>query len=399
MKARDSGHPKTVRERTDAVGSEGAAANTLSAGRPGLRAVLYLVFALSGLTGLVYEATWTRYLQLFLGHAAYAQVLVLSLFMGGMAAGALFASRLSRKGNAPLIAFEFDTSRTASGVFRHGSARISKTGTVVHHADGRTATINLIKLSSGGLSITTNGKSDAAIDMKRALGNRNAAIGSDEFTMTMIGVLPLAHAPGARTAAVIGHGSGLTTHVVLGSPTIERVDAIEIEPEMIRAARAFLPRVSRAYYDPRVRFIIEDARAFFARAPQKYDVIISEPSNPWVSGVASLFTPEFYRQAKRALAPDGLFVQWFHLYEIDRPLIASIVRGIGSVFPEYVLYAANDTDVVLVASASTNLPPLTDEVFAWPHMRAELEYLDLSSPAQLRLFRIASRKAYAPLLH
>ena len=75
------------------------------AGSPAIRRILYLVFALSGLTGLVYEATWTRYLQLFLGHAAYAQVLVLSLFMGGMAAGALVASRLSRTGISPLIAY------------------------------------------------------------------------------------------------------------------------------------------------------------------------------------------------------------------------------------------------------------------------------------------------------
>ena len=75
--------------------------------------------------------------------------------------------------------------------------------------------------------------------------------------------------------AVIGHGSGLTTHVLLGSPNIERLDAIEIEPAMIDAARAFEPRVARAYSDPRVRYRIEDARAFFARAPRRYDVIVS----------------------------------------------------------------------------------------------------------------------------
>jgi spermidine synthase len=297
------------------------------------------------------------------------------------------------------FAFEFDVTRMAAGVFRHGSARLSKMWTVVHHADGRTATVNLVKQSAGGnLSITTNGKADAAINIKRALGNHNATPGSDEYTMTLLAVLPLAHAPGTRKVAIIGHGSGLTTHVVLGSPSVERVDEIEIEPEMIRAARAFLPRVARTYYDPRVRFIIEDARSFFARAAPQYDVIISEPSNPWVSGVASLYTPEFYRQARRALAPGGLFVQWFHLYEIDRPQVTSIVRGIGMVFPEYVLYAANDTDLILVATASAKVPPLTDEVFVWPNMRAELEYLDIRTPAQLRLFRIASRKAYAPLL-
>ena len=173
---------------------------------------------------------------------------------------------------------------------------------------------------------------------------------------------------------------------------------VEIEPEMIRGARLFLPRVARAYEDPRARYFIEDARAFFARSAKRYDIIVSEPSNPWVSGVASLFTPEFYRQASRALAPNGLFVQWFHLYEIDRPLVGSIVRGIGAVFSDYVLYAANDTDIVLVATASGSVPPVSTALFAWPAMRAELEYLDIRAPADLALFRVASRRAYAPLL-
>src|SRR6185369_17258084 len=85
--------------------SPGFAPVAAGGGDPVVRSFLYLVFALSGLTGLVYEATWTRYLQLFLGHAAYAQVLVISLFMGGMAAGALLASRLSRMHIAPLSAY------------------------------------------------------------------------------------------------------------------------------------------------------------------------------------------------------------------------------------------------------------------------------------------------------
>ena len=297
-----------------------------------------------------------------------------------------------------LFAFEFDATRTASGVFRYGKARIADTSKVIFHADGRTATVDLVSQSDGAVSITTNGKSDAAINMLRARGDLKVAPTSDEYTMTLLGTLPLAHAPKARTAAVIGHGTGLTTHVILGAPAIERVDVIEIEPEMIRASREFRPRVARAYDDPRARYFIEDARAFFARASRRYDFIVSEPSNPWVSGVASLFTPEFYRQAKRALVADGLFVQWFHLYEMDRPLVQSIVSGIGAVFSDYVFYAGNDDDVILVASASGKLPPLTDAPFAWPALRAELEYLDIRSPAQLKLFRIASRRAYAPLL-
>ncbi|HET7031947.1 MAG TPA: hypothetical protein VFJ48_02400, partial [Casimicrobiaceae bacterium] len=297
-----------------------------------------------------------------------------------------------------LTLFDFDPTRMASGVFRHGRAQIREGSEVTFHADGRTASVDVIVDVLGGTSIATNGKVDASINMNRARGDRDAPAAPDEYTMTAAAALPLAYAPEARRAAIIGHGSGLTTHVLLASPLVEQVDVIEIEPEMIRGAREFLPRVQRAYNDPRARYFVEDARAFFARAAKRYDVIISEPSNPWVSGVASLFTPEYYRQAKRALSPNGLFVQWFQIYETDQALVASIVRAIGTVFPDYVLYSATSTNVVLVATPAGPLPTPSDALFAWPEMRAELDYLGIRTPRDLTLFRIGSRRTYAPLL-
>ena len=296
---------------------------------------------------------------------------------------------------AALFAFEFDQTTLASGVFRTGHARLPQTSSLISYADGRTASVSVIRQGTGNVAIATNGKTDAAINMERGRLHRQ---GPDEYTMTLLGALPLAYRPQARRAAVIGHGSGLTAHVMLGSPAIERLDIIEIEPEMIRAARSFLPRVARAYDDPRARFQIDDARAWFARSVEPYDVIVSEPSNPWVSGVASLFTVEFYRHAKRALAPGGLFVQWFHLYETDRTLVRSIIGAVAAVFPDYVIYASNDTDVVLVAASEGALPPITDAIFRWPAMKSELDQLEIETPEQLRLLQIANRRAYGPLL-
>ena len=102
MKTPIADRPSPWRKRAAPAAAEGGADSDANRAT---RRVLYLVFTLSGLTGLVYEATWTRYLQLFLGHAAYAQVLVLSLYMGGMAAGALLASRLARGRIAPLVGY------------------------------------------------------------------------------------------------------------------------------------------------------------------------------------------------------------------------------------------------------------------------------------------------------
>src|SRR5437868_1862340 len=102
MKTQPKPRPKHARIQRGTANASVAATDSAETGSPALRRILYCVFALSGLTGLVYEATWTRYLQLFLGHAAYAQVLVLSLYMGGMAIGALLTSRLSATRMKPL---------------------------------------------------------------------------------------------------------------------------------------------------------------------------------------------------------------------------------------------------------------------------------------------------------
>ena len=296
---------------------------------------------------------------------------------------------------AAMILPDFDRTRTLSGVFRTGRAQLPESWSVLSYRDGRTASISTFRLPNGNLAIATNGKIDASINMERGqLYTRSP----DEYTMTLLGALPLAYKPAARRAAVIGHGSGLTAHVMLGSPAIEHVDIIEIEPEMIRAARQFLPRVSRVYNDPRSHFQLEDARAYFARSREPYDVIVSEPSNPWVSGVASLFTVEFYQHAKRALKPDGLFVQWFHLYETNRPLVQSIVGAIGNVFSDYVIYAANDTDAVLIATSAASFPAIGNQIFEWPDLRAELTRLDVRTAEQLRLLRVANRRAYGPWL-
>ncbi|MDH5247348.1 MAG: fused MFS/spermidine synthase, partial [Betaproteobacteria bacterium] len=177
--------------------------------------------------------------------------------------------------------------RMASGVYRSGHAKIEADREIVYHRDGKTASITMVR-APGVHIISTNGKPDASI------GHDAAKPTPDEVTMVMTGLVPLAYKPGARTAAVIGFGSGLTTATLLGSPNLQRVDTIEIEPRMVEGARLFGAIVEPAFTDPRSRIVIDDAKSYFARSHLRYDLIVSEPSNPWVSGVASLFTQEFY---------------------------------------------------------------------------------------------------------
>ncbi|MBV9191048.1 MAG: spermidine synthase, partial [Betaproteobacteria bacterium] len=181
---------------------------------------------------------------------------------------------------------ELDANKMTAGVFRHGDLASSRDAPILFRKDGKTATVHLVKYPEA-TSLRTNGKSDGSINMDPA-GER----GSDEVTMVLTGALPLALKPDAKSVAVIGIGTGLTMHTVLQNFDIERVDTIEIEPAMAEASRGFAPRNGAAFADPRGRIVIDDAKSFFSMQGRRYDVVISEPSNPWVSGVSSLFTRE-----------------------------------------------------------------------------------------------------------
>ncbi len=167
---------------------------------------------------------------------------------------------------------------------------------------------------------------------------------------------------------------------------------------MAEASRGFLPRNIGAYADPRGAILIDDARTFFAANERRYDIIVSEPSNPWVSGVASLFTREFYARVRRHLAPGGLLVQWFQLYEIDASLVATVLTALGTEFPHYAIYAASDHDLLIVASPEKPVPRLARaEVFEQPGVAKELWTVHLLSAGDFDARYLGDRATLEPL--
>src|SRR5205823_11608442 len=135
------------------------------------------------------------------------------------------------------------------------------------------------------------------------------------------------------------------THTLLGGPSIERVDTVEIEAGMAAGARAFGNHVTRTFNDSRSTIHLEDAKTFFAQQKQAYDVIVAEPSNPWVSGVSSLFSEEFYRSIGRYLSDDGVLVQWLQLYEFNDDLVESVLKGLTTQFSDYAIYNTANANV------------------------------------------------------
>ena len=284
-----------------------------------------------------------------------------------------------------------DPYKMASGVFRHGDLYTARDATILMHRDGKTATVSLMDFGTDR-SLRTNGKSDGAINM-----DPGGARVSDEVTMTLTAAIPLAYRPDAVTAAVIGIGTGLTTHTLLGSSTLRSVETVEIEPAMAEASRQFTPRNSNAFADRRSHIVFDDAKTYFSTRNRKYDIIISEPSNPWVSGVSSLFTTEFYRLVRRHLNENGVLVQWFQMYEIDVSLIASVLEALGENFPDYAVFASTGSDLLIVAGETAALSRPLADVTAIPGVGRELRRVEVDSVRDLEARRIGGKRALAPM--
>ena len=288
-------------------------------------------------------------------------------------------------------AFQLDPHKMTAGVYRYGDLAASRGATILYNRDGKTATVHLVRYADA-ISIRTNGKSDGSIVTDRA-----AERGTDEITMVLTGALPLALKPDAKSAAVIGIGTGLTTHTLLQSLALERVETVEIEAAMAEAARGFAPRNGAAFADPRGTIIIDDAKTFFSTRNRRYDVLVSEPSNPWVSGVASLFSVEFYRRIRAHLNPGGILVQWFQLYEIDASLLASVMRALGEAFPDYAVFAPSNHDLLIVAGdGALPLPPKA-AVFEQPGLAKELWSVHVLSVGDLDARYLGRRATLEPL--
>jgi predicted membrane-bound spermidine synthase len=286
----------------------------------------------------------------------------------------------------------FEPQRLVSGVYRTGKA-IYKDIEVLFHRDGKTASVSLVRDGSRIL-LSTNGKTDASISVAP-----DGEPSLDEITQNLSGALPLALHPKAKTAAVIGFGSGMTSAMLLAHAQLERVETIEIEPLMVEAARlGMMPRNRAVFEDPRSSIHIEDAKTFLSTRNRQYDIIVSEPSNPWVSGVASLFSREFYVHARRHLEEGGILVQWMQLYEIEFPLVASVMRALSSVFPDYTVYNVDSSNILIVARKGGRLEPPSGHIFESPALRDELWRVGILGPSDLDNRRIASGRLLASLI-
>ncbi len=245
----------------------------------------------------------------------------------------------------------------------------------------------LVSGNEGNIQLYVNSKPDAST-------------ARDLDTQLLLAHAPLFLAPEARTLLVIGHGSGITAGSALRHP-IEHADVVEISRAVLNADFLFAEANYRVLDDPRVRVYVDDGQSFLRTVPHSYDVIISEPSNPWIAGVGGLFTVEFFELVRRKLNPGGVFTLWFHAYEQSDAAVALVFRTLGSVFPHVMVFGDDDLgNLVAVASRDRIEPDFAkmDRRFDEPAIRNDLARLGISNLAGLLSHHRVSQDRFSALL-
>ncbi|MEO8380434.1 MAG: fused MFS/spermidine synthase [Acidobacteriota bacterium] len=255
-------------------------------------------------------------------------------------------------GVAALLSIVFMFALGPTAVWRHsgigaGRAPILSTPNALHewmnntrHAtifeqDGRESSIAL--LAGDDLGLIVNGKSDGSAR-------------DDAGTQVMAGMIPMLLHPNPKTAMVVGLGTGTTSGWIADTPGITRVDVVELEPVVVDIAAYYAPVNRNALQNPKHHTSVGDAREVLLTSREQYDVIFSEPSNPYRAGIASLYTRDFYSAVAGRLGKNGLFVQWVQMYSIDTRTMKTIYATLGSVFPNVDTWTTTSGDMALVAS-------------------------------------------------
>lgn len=230
-------------------------------------------------------------------------------------------------------------------------------------------------------------------------GRTNASDREDMPTQVMLGQLPLLLSPRPKRALMVGFASGISAGSMLQSP-IESVECVELEPATVGASRFFEHVNNRPLNDPRLRLIIDDARSYLRVTSNRYDMIVSEPSHPWVPGVANLFTKEFFALGRDRLNEDGLFVQWVQIYQLSTDSLRSVLATFQNVFPHVLVFrvegANQGKDLLLVGSKKPSTLDRLSLGFNDARMAAELARVNIKSEADVRAWFVCDESRLAP---
>jgi predicted membrane-bound spermidine synthase len=227
----------------------------------------------------------------------------------------------------------------------------------------------------------------------RVNGKTDATAHSDSSTQLLLAHLPLLAKPGSKDVFVFGLGSGISAGALLSYPVEKIVIAENCEP-VVRASLFFTNWNRRVLDDPHTHLWREDARTVLKLNPQLYDVIVAEPSNPWMVGIGSVFSREFYQLAASRLKPGGIMAQWFHVYEMHDGIVELVLRTFNSVFPHVEIWDSCSGDIILLGSLQSwqTGPDVFRQGFTLPGVRLDLAQIGIRSPEALLARQLASQR-------
>ena len=245
---------------------------------------------------------------------------------------------------------------------------------LLFYAEGLSSVVTVAKnKDSDNIWLANNGKVDASTS-------------TDMPTQVLCSLLPMQFVDTPKDVLVIGLASGVTAGAVTLIPDMERMDIVELEPAIEEAARVFDEHNHHVLDDPRTRLVNNDGRNFVLLSEEgQYDVIISEPSNPWITGVSNLFTREFFALGKSRLKPGGVWSQWVQMYGMDEHDLRTLLATFADVYPYVLVYATiEDSDLVLIGSESEiqPSPERAQRLLDWPEVSNELELIDMYKPLE-----------------
>ena len=228
--------------------------------------------------------------------------------------------------------------------------RLSADSQILYHRDGAGASVTVNSYDPGEdtlLSLRVNGKVDAST-------------AGDMLTQLLSGHIPMLLCRQAENVLVVGLGSGITCGAVLRHDSVRRLDAVEISPEVVEAAAFFKEANDDVLNQERLHLAVDDAKSFLKLTEHDYDVIISEPSNPWLAGVSGVFSAEYYENCRRQLRSGGVMAQWVQLYETNNEALQTVLATFASVFPHVSIWMGMESDLILIGSQEPLVIDLSD---------------------------------------
>ena len=200
------------------------------------------------------------------------------------------------------------------------------------------------------LALKVNGKTEGSTD------------GVDMIVHTLLGYVPLLALEKPSEIFHVGLGTGITLGATADFSEVEKIRVVEINPAMIRASKFFNDANENATEDARVEIINDDARSFLLLNKEKYDAIISEPSDIWIAGEVNLFTKEFYEIAKSRIKEGGIFAQWIPVFELGTEDTKIALKTLNTVFPRVKVFSVGGVLIVLSSNNEIDIEKFDEKI-------------------------------------